>query len=343
MTVQDQILQIEETREANFRLLHLFSLYLNERADFVTAEMVNEIASIGGFSAPEAFLLLFAESCGIHPTDEGEDEVFFREYLAPSVTCLDASPYKADPYYKNIRFPDVTDGRWELRNDTYKPYQAFVWDDVRPDGTLKELPPLGYFAEAFPYPVVLEDGREWMLVTPNEVETVRPAIRAARGKVVTFGLGLGYFAYMAAMKPDVERIVIVEKDPAVIRLFRDHILPQFGQRDKIEIVNDDAFEYLDRAMQGEHFDYAYADIWHDAGDGVPLYLRFNKYEKRFPETRFDYWIEETMLSCLRWYDFSRIPAGIRDPFRWLNNENTRQRARSLTAEEWLESRKQEGS
>lgn len=335
MTVTEQIKQIERTREANFRLLHLFSLYINERADFITQEMVDEIAGIGSYGTEEAFLTLFSEACGIHPTDEGEDGAFFREYLAPSVRRLDPAGYRRDPYYKNIRFPNITDGSWELRNDVYKPYQTFIWDDVRPDGELRELPPLGYFEMEFPYPVVLENGREWMLVTPNEVETIRPAVRAARGQVVTFGLGLGYFPYMASEKETVERVVIVEKDPAVIRLFRQYILPQFRHPDKIVIINDDAFEYLEKTMPHEHFDHAYADIWHDAGDGVPLYLRFNKYEERFPETRFDYWIEETMLSYLRWYDFDHMPADVRDPYRWLNNSNTKQRAKTLSADEWM--------
>ena len=335
MTAAEQLKQIERTREANFRLLHLFSLYINERADFITPEMVDEIAKIGSYGTEEAFLTLFSEACGIHLTDEREDSAFFREFLAPSVRRLDAAKYRSDPYYRNIRFPDVRDGSWELRNDAYKPYQTFIWDDVRPDEELRELPPLGYFDETFSYPVILEDGREWMLVTPNEIETIRPAIRAARGQVVTFGLGLGYFPYMASEKDTVKRVVIVEKDPAVIRLFRQYILPQFGHADKIEVINDDAFEYLDRSMSCEHFDYAYADIWHDAGDGVPFYLRFNKYEERFADTVFDYWIEETMLSYLRWYDFDHMPAEVRDPYRWLNNSNTKQRAKSLTADAWL--------
>lgn len=329
---------IEKTREANFRLLHLFSLYINERADFITPEMVDEVARIGAFGTEDSFLVLLAEACGVHPTDDGEDSEFFSRFLAPSVSRLDPAKYRGDPYYRNIRFPDVRDGNWELRNQVIKPYQAFIRDDVRPDGTLRELPPLGYFDEAFSYPAVLEDNREWMLVTPNEVETIRPAVEAARGQVVTFGLGLGYFPYMAAEKPEVERVVIVEKDPAVIRLFRQYILPQFRRQEKIELVNEDAFDYLDRTMLKGHFDYAYADIWHDAGDGIPFYLRFNKYEERFPETEFGYWIEETMLSYLRWYDFDRMPSDVRDPYRWLNNANTKKRARTLSAEAWREYR-----
>lgn len=328
--------EIEKVRDANFRLLHLFSLYLNERPEFISAEMVREVAEVGGFGEEEAFLLLFSEACGVHPLDDEGDADFFRDFFAPSVRRLDPARYRSDPYYQNIRFPDVKDGEWELRNDCFKAFRPFIRDDVHPDEKLRELPPLSYFTENFSYPVVLENGREWMLVTPNEIETIRPAVKAARGKVVTFGLGLGYFPYIASEKGNVEKVVIVEKDPAVIRLFRQYILPQFAHPERIELICKDAFAYLDKDMKPGDFDFAYADIWHDAGDGVPLYLRFNKYEERFPETEFQYWIEETMLSYLRWYDFEHMPEGVRDPYRWLSNENTRKRARKLTAEEWLE-------
>ena len=329
-----QHLDIEKTREKNFRLLHLYSLYLNERADFISSEMVKEIADIGGFSADEAFLLLFSEACGVHPTDGGEDSEFFQNYLSPSIRRLDTAKYRSDPYYQNIHFPNVKNGNWELRTDRLKAYQPFIWDDVQVDENLRELPPLGYFSEEFSYPVVLEDGREWMLVTPNEVETIRPAIQAAHGRVVTFGLGLGYFPYMASLKDNVDEIVVVERDPKAIGLFEQYILPQFSHREKVHPVCMDAFGYLDDVMPTERFDYVYADIWHDAGDGVPLYLRFKKYEERFPETIFDYWIEQTMLSYLRWYDFDHMPENVRDPYRWLDNTNTKQRAKALSEEKW---------
>lgn len=333
--LKNQLEDIERVREANFRLLHLYSLYLNERADFISAEMVREVAQIGDFSEEEAFLILFAEACGVHPTDGGEDEDFFRHFLAPSVRCLDPARYRSDPYYKHIRFSDAAIGDWELRTDRLKAYQPFIWDDVRPDEQLRELPPLGFFKEEFSYPVVLENNREWMLVTPNEVETIRPAVTAAEGQVVTFGLGLGYFPYMASLKPEVEAITVVERDTGVISLFEKYILPQFSHREKIRLVNSDAFDYLENAMKNEKFDYAYADIWHDAGDGVPLYLRFNKYEQVFPETKFDYWIEDTMLSYLRWYDYEHLPGDVRMVSRWLSNKNTKQRAVFLNADDYL--------
>ncbi|MBR6089873.1 MAG: hypothetical protein IKP86_08065 [Anaerolineaceae bacterium] len=326
MILEDQIRQISRVKSDNFRLLYLLSQYLNERADFVSADMVREVASVGDLPEEEAFLLLFAEACGIHPTDGGEDSDFFRNCLAPSVRCLDVSTYKSDPYYQHIHFPNVKKDGWEMRTDVLKPFQLFVRDDIRPDENLRELPPLGYFKEDFPYPVVLENDREWMLVTPNEVETIRPAIDTAHGKVVTFGLGLGYFPYMASVKPGVEQITVVERDPKVIALFEEFILPQFPCREKIRLVCMDAFDYLKEIMPLQHFNYAYADIWHDAGDGLPLYLRFLPFEEHFPGTKFDYWIEQTILSRLRWQDFESMPQDIRDPYRWLSNTAVRHRA-----------------
>ena len=42
-------------------------------------------------------------------------------------------------------------------------------------------------------------------------------------------------------------------------------------------------------------DFAFADIWHDVGDGRELYHRFVEYAKRFPHTEFTYWLEDTIL------------------------------------------------
>lgn len=319
---------LETIRLNNFRLFRLFSLYINERADFISADMVREVAGIGGLKPDEAFLLLLAEACGVHPTDGGDDEAFFSQWLAPSVHPLDPSVYRNDPYYKNIRFPNVADGNWELRVDTYQPYRAFIYDDVRVDGELRELLPFGYFTEAFDYPAVLQDGREWMLVTPNEVETIRPAVNASHGRCLTFGLGLGYYPYLASRKKNVEYVTVVERDPAAIRLFRQYILPQFETQEKIEIIEADAFDFLEHGMKPGDFDFAYGDIWHDAGDGIPLYLRMARYEPNFPGTEFQYWIEDTMCSYLRWQDYETMPREVRDPQKWLSNANVKARARA---------------
>ena len=59
-----------------------------------------------------------------------------------------------------------------------------------------------------------------MLITPNEIETMKKSISEATGNVLTYGLGLGYYAYMVSMKENVESVTIVEKDKEIIDLFK---------------------------------------------------------------------------------------------------------------------------
>ena len=87
-----------------------------------------------------------------------------------------------------------------------------------------------YTIGRFYFPAVLENGNEWMTVTPNEVETMKEAISQARGRVAAYGLGLGYFAFMASEKSDVTGVTVIERDEQAIRLFEEEILPQFPHR-----------------------------------------------------------------------------------------------------------------
>ena len=72
-----------------------------------------------------------------------------------------------------------------------------------------------------------------MSISPNEVFTMDQPIKKAKGKVLTLGCGMGYFAYMVSLKEDVESITIVELEQSVINLFEIYLLPQFENKDKI--------------------------------------------------------------------------------------------------------------
>jgi hypothetical protein len=170
----------------------------------------------------------------------------------------------------------------------------------------REVPPLGFFTESFSFPAILENGNEWMTLTPVDLDTCEDAIREARGKVVTFGLGLGYYAYMAAMKENVESVTVVELSEDVIRLFKKHILPQMPCRDKIKIVNMDAFKYAEEIMPGEEYDLAFVDTWRDASDGAPMYRRMKALEGRSPNTKFMYWIENFLISRVRAENYAEL-------------------------------------
>lgn len=105
-------------------------------------------------------------------------------------------------------------------------------------------------------------------MSPNEVFTMEKPIKNAKGKVLTLGCGMGYFAYMASIKEDVESITIIELEQNVIDLFEKCILPQFENKDKIKIVKADAVEYLRNTEDGV-YDYCFADIWIGIEDIAP--------------------------------------------------------------------------
>ncbi|MBR7095989.1 MAG: hypothetical protein IKC73_07205 [Clostridia bacterium] len=285
-------LEPEAIRAYNSETMRLLSLYLDLGADTVTREDVLALVSACGLSRERAYATLLASVCGLEP--EGRDRVYFEEYFVPMVRECDPAPFLDDPYYKTVRIPERKSGRWELRHQSLSPCEAFVRDDLRvlPDGRL--IPSLGFFMEEFPYPAVLENGREWMTLMPNETVTTLPAVTAAHGRVLTFGLGLGYFAFRASEKPEVESVTVVELSEDAAALFQENILPHFPHKEKVKLVLSDAFDFLEK-MPPDAYDFAFADIWHDVGDGRPLYHRFKTYESRFPHTEFTYWIEDSIL------------------------------------------------
>ena len=194
---------------------------------------------------PEEILYaaFMAGFCGI-----SEDDTTINEYFHDSVHCLETRKYRDNPYLKNIKFPDTATRHWKFTHYSYRPYEAFICNDIDIDKNLREVPQIGFFRERFAYPAVEQDGREWMAVKPSEIETMRAPIEEATGRVVTFGLGLGYFAYMVSEKPDVTSLDIVERSEEATALFERHILPQFPNKEKIRIIRSDAFGFLNENM-----------------------------------------------------------------------------------------------
>lgn len=92
----------------------------------------------------------------------------------------------------------------------------------------------------------------WMRLTPLEVEASYFPIKMAKGKVGVVGLGLGYTVQEMAKKESVEEIIVYEVSKDVINLY----LSNFGENEKIKILNVDAFE-----AKGEEFDFFYVDIY----------------------------------------------------------------------------------
>lgn len=324
--------QLHKVMAKNELITYAYSRYLNHTPRLLGAEMVDQLASDCQISSHDAFLSLFAAACGLEPDTTPLHRALEREYLRVGVRRLDPTVYENDPYYRTVSFSNQKLGKWQMCEHFYAPYEPFVCNHPVLTADFCEIPQIGYFDREFRFPAILESEVEWMTITPNEIETMREPIQKSNGKVLTLGLGLGYFAFCTSERESVERVTVIERDPDVISLFRAHILPQFPHAEKIEIIQADALAYLEKEEKKAKHDYIFADLWHDQSDGLELYLRLRRIERTLsitPKFGFDYWIEPTLLSALRRMVYEKIT----DPKAPLQLHNTDPRV--LLTDEFL--------
>jgi len=302
----EKIRHLEKIRERNNKFSWLLFDYLNDTPCLITKELMESVSGGGLLPEESAYIALLTGFCGLNSEPGNADRIIADEYFRQSVKKLDAETYRENPYYKDIRIPEVKFCNCELKYEEYDPFEAFIFKEPILENNFKEIPQIGFFSEPFHFPCVMENNHEWMAIKPNEIETIQPVLDLIYGNVVTFGLGLGYFAYMASLKENVRKIVVVEHNPEVIQLFEKFILPQFTLKEKVEIVECDAFEFIMKQLPQRNFDCAFVDLWHDVSDGLDIYLRIKRLECLNNQTRFHYWIEDTLLSALRWQLFDWV-------------------------------------
>lgn len=218
---------------------------------------------------------------------------FFMNSLLNEGRVFDVSEIQDNPYVKDIDFKDRRSGDFEFRYHSFMPYELDIYDI--PKKIIEydvDIPRISCFTEKVEYPVIFQNSIKstWMSVSPNEINTMKQPIRNAKGKVLTLGCGMGYFAYMASLKADVESITIVEREQSVIDLFTSFILPQFKTKDKITVIKDDAVEYMMNLEDGL-YDYCFVDIWIGVMDFEP-YIKTKEVCKRFRKMKMEYWIED---------------------------------------------------
>lgn len=111
--------------------------------------------------------------------------------------------------------------------------------------------------------------------TPMEKKTNRDFVRNAHGNVLIGGLGIGLIILAIQDKEDVKKITVVEKNCEVIEL----VGKQLPLNSKVNIVNDDVFEYKPLLK----YNTIYMDIWNYINEDVynkqmkPLINRYRKY------------------------------------------------------------------
>lgn len=287
----------EKIKADNAKVFALLSHFLNQAPDFINKEEIEEIVQ-SGVSYEYAFGALLAAAFGMDIVDNADDKDLFNRYFNRMIHKLETEEYYTNPYYSHIKIPAIKIGNTELKYEQYKPFEGFVCNDIVRTEEGRQIPQIGFFDTAFKFPAILENSRIWMTITPNEIETMKEPVDQAFGNVLTYGLGLGYYAYMVSEKENVTSVTIVESNEHVINLFQKYVLPQFKHTHKIRIVQADAFEYALEHMGKGKYDFVFTDLWHDVSDGMDMYLRMKEYENRSPGTVFTYWIERSILCYL---------------------------------------------
>lgn len=283
--IKNKVLEIVDTNAINMNIADMFMAVFSY-TDLINPDEIKQYIK-EGLSEKEAILEVLYDFYRLEHNDENDDVM--GRYIANNLKKLEEKEYLDNPYVQNIK-ANAKLGKYQLRNIEYEPYQLFAYDDIYLDG-YKEYSSIGYFTSKFPYLALTEGNNVWMSLNPNEIETMKPYIKKGKGNVLVLGLGMGYVPYMMSLKEDVKSITIIEKDKEIIELFKKVLLPQFVNKNKIKIIEDDAISYLNK---NNKYDYIFADLWHDPEDGLSLFVQLKRISKNI-----DCWLEVSLYQMLR--------------------------------------------
>ncbi len=258
-----------------------------EKATYSEEELseMREIGLLGDDFEQYCIIREFCEQVGLGDIADGE----YILKLFENARHLSPSLIEDDPFMKEVKVREKHKGRFLLTHAEYAAHELFLYD--MPDLSSRIVTPkLGFFSKKVRFPTLYEGAMPWISVCPSEVLSMSEQIKAAHGKCLVLGLGLGYYAFHTALKSEVESITVVELSETVIELFEKQLLPFFPHREKLKIVKGDAIAFMEN-VQTNDYDFCFADIWEGVVDGLPLYRKIRPHEKRLPNTEFTYWLE----------------------------------------------------
>ena len=58
------------------------------------------------------------------------------------------------------------------------------------------------------------------------------------------------------------------------------------------------FDYMETTFSNAKYDYVFTDIYHDISDAIEVYNKMKKYEEKYKDTKFAYWIENTIKAYI---------------------------------------------
>lgn len=282
-------------RDDSLTASDFYNAFLQENYADLTSLDLKTMSKENGISLSQAYFSCLLQDIGATISDLGTS---LRNNRLEIVHELDSKAYSCNAYLKNVNPLKAKQGSLSLIKNTFLPYEGFIYKDVEASKAdyYSEINHLGFFSQSFDYLELVDKERIWMSITPYEIETMKSSIAKAKGKVVTFGLGLGYFAYMCLQKEDVDEVTVIDNNETIINLFNKNIYPFFNHKNKFNIIKADAYSFL-KSKDIQKYDYLFIDLYHDENDGLPFYLNM---KKEIPSSlNYDFWIENSFIVYIR--------------------------------------------
>jgi hypothetical protein len=248
------------------------------------------------------FLGLNIETLDLDRLRQSMGKAGFQEFQSPKAQWpslyLSTQEYIKNPYTSHIRFDDLSQTVFKYTQETIYPHELFSVSSIVDDQNreLNDWMMLRAMDEAYQATFLWQNDEVWMLDAPSEMNTILPYAQKARGKVLTFGLGIGFYVYMALLNEHVESVTIVERSSEVIHLFNTVLRPQFSSDKTIHIIQGDAFDYFNEQTLNQ-YDSVFVDIWQSNEDGLVMIEKL--LEQHLPSfDQVDFWIESSCMEIL---------------------------------------------
>lgn len=222
---------------------------------------------------------------------------FENEEQWPSL-FLSKKEWEQTPYHANVSLDMIKDSHFSYEKCKVSGRELFNVDVIQkdPNRELNDWMKLRAMDSNFEAIYLYQDDQDWMIDAPSEANTNNVPASKAHGNIVTFGLGIGYFIYMAMLNPNVKEITVVENSQEVIAMFQRFLLPQFPQNIPLHIIHGDAFTYFNKDFL-QKFDYSYTDIWLSSQDGLQIIQQL-LHQYNPPIETCDFWIEDSCLEIM---------------------------------------------
>ena len=211
---------------------------------------------------------------------------------------ISSKDFSQRPFPQQVNLSKISTNEFSYTKEILPANELFNVDSIMfdPNGELNDSMKLRALDEPVESICLWQNDQLWMLDAPSEANTIDPCANRAKGNVCTFGLGIGYFIFMANLNPAVTSITVIEKQQSVIDLFKQDIYPQFKMSKPLTIICGDGLDYYNQEFLSQ-FDYVFVDMWQSSDDGL-LMIEACLQQYNGPIAQVDFWIESSCLEIM---------------------------------------------